>query len=278
MLEDAAVTIAQKEHGMRRPFRRGATTPKIGFAQMARTISKRWKEIDPEEKKELERIATIGRQQYYQEVEAWRKYMRGDLCEQNDNASNQCATHLVHDDMVPLATNMPENVPAHQDDDFQPLAFSKNVHDTNAHFIAESNQAAALPTQELGDKASHQVIENSQIMERRLSPVFHSENNTQADSNHDLKDNANANNNAATTIFVITKDEGSPEGASTAEFIANDGQNGGMKRVVSQSSLSTFSLSEQVVHPRSLEAMKMKQLANQLGDECCDFFVSLFRQ
>jgi hypothetical protein len=50
--------------------------PRIGFAEMARTISQRWKQIDPQEKEELEFCAALGRQRYYEEVEEWRQYTK----------------------------------------------------------------------------------------------------------------------------------------------------------------------------------------------------------
>lgn len=64
--------------------RRVAKPQRVGFAELARTISQRWKQIDPQDKEELEHIAAIGRQIYYQEVEEWRRSTR-EMEEQGDN-------------------------------------------------------------------------------------------------------------------------------------------------------------------------------------------------
>jgi len=46
---------------------------KIGFAAMARTVAKMWKEIDPTAKAEYERISEIDKNRYAREIEEWRK-------------------------------------------------------------------------------------------------------------------------------------------------------------------------------------------------------------
>ena len=53
---------AASSTALRRPD--GRRAPRIGFAEMARTISQRWKQIDPQEKQNLKFIAGIGRQRY----------------------------------------------------------------------------------------------------------------------------------------------------------------------------------------------------------------------
>merc|ERR1712226_1266546 len=46
---------------------------KIGFASLARTVAKKWKTIDPSERKRFEQLAAKEKQRFIKEKQAWKK-------------------------------------------------------------------------------------------------------------------------------------------------------------------------------------------------------------
>jgi hypothetical protein len=57
--------IQEQEHA-------DGTPVKVGFANMANIVSERWKNIDPEYKEELERVALVGNEKYDKDTLVWK--------------------------------------------------------------------------------------------------------------------------------------------------------------------------------------------------------------
>ena len=52
-------------------LQQGISLKKLGFKELARTISRRWKTIDPQDKKALETHAGTLRRRYFEEIQQW---------------------------------------------------------------------------------------------------------------------------------------------------------------------------------------------------------------
>lgn len=138
---------------------------KINFKNMARTIAARWKDIAPEDKKEYERIAEVGRRKYKELAKRWKRQQAGEWKQQYSmlqQGKSSCTTYskgnskksnprndFASQTILPPGSN---NLESHQY-----LSMMRPImrpHDPS-HHIDSSNSYDANPNGELSQHSPH---------------------------------------------------------------------------------------------------------------------------
>jgi HMG-box domain len=247
-----------------------ARAPKIGFAAMARTISQRWKTIDPLDKQELEYIAAVGRQRYYEEVEEWRRSMRDREDDHISNESPNEDSHPLLEQCLPL---LEQYLP-------HPASPSIIVQENDGALFNDTNANCG----NVAHMVQNDVAEYSSVNLGRNTFYEHmAMMSAEDDCNPEMVKTFNNINN---TIISITKDGD----VHLFGGDSNDGTSTTIRRIVStsstlslpatkhrQSASNNFQNTNNSNSEWNNEIHPIAELALKMGDECCDLLINLFR-